>query len=123
MRKYRPRKQPESAHVDIEGFVPLLLGDLFNCSRMKYPGVVDKHINAAERFDCLFDHASDVSLLRNVRCDGYRRGACFTGCILDSIFAPAYQNDVGTLAGQCECTGTAYAAACTGHDCCFVFQA
>src|SRR6266849_4862123 len=99
-RQYRPRELPESANVGVEGFIPLLLRDLFNVSRVKYSSVVYQDIDSAERIHRPFDQSFNVSPLRHIRGHGYGPCACFAGYLLDPVLAAAHQNDAGALADQ-----------------------
>jgi hypothetical protein len=63
-------EQPESPNVGVEGFIPLLLGDLLHCSRVKDSGVVDQDIDSAKGVHCSFNHPFNVSLLRYIGSDG-----------------------------------------------------
>src|SRR6266436_4972691 len=95
VRQYRPRELPESANVGVEGFIPLLLRDLFNVSRVKYSSVVYQDIDSAERIHRPFDQSFNVSPLRHIRGHGYGPCACFAGYLLDPVLAAAHQNDAG----------------------------
>jgi len=116
VRQHRARKQPQSANVDVEGLVPLILGDLFSRSRVKNSGVIDQDVDFAERSQGALNNVFNFGFFRDIRSQGKHGSARLSGNLFDPMLATADQNNVSAFPDQGQGAGATDSATGTSHN-------
>ena len=123
MRQYRPRKQPEPTHIDIESFVPLLFRDLLRSTSMQHTSIIDEDVQSTEAGNGLFDQTVDVMFVRHISGEDERRTVHLAGDRIEPAPAAADEGKLGPFTCECEGARATDTAASASDDRNFIFQA
>jgi hypothetical protein len=101
VRHYRARGEKDSAQVDVEDAVELLLGQVLDGRGVRaHAGVIDEDVDAPELLERLVDEVLGRVCLAHVVLDAEVAVAELLGALLGLFFKNVRQHDAGPLIGH-----------------------